>query len=90
MSELLLYRLDEVIRVKRSNGIFWTLTFRPISPHVGATVGPPRDLVVTVTDACYGGLNHGRRYSRDEIRAMEAPRSNPRSGRRDGQDQGGD
>jgi hypothetical protein len=51
MSAQSMYRLVDEIAVRRANGVFWTLTFRPILPHSGAAVGPPRDLVVTVTDA---------------------------------------
>ena len=86
MSEPLLYRLVDAIRVRRANGIFWTLTFRPILPHSSATVGPPRDLVITVTDARYRRLEtHGPNYGRDEIEAMVAPRVNPRSERKRGE-----
>ena len=82
-----LYRLVDTIQVRRSNGIFWTLTFRPILPHSSATVGPPRDLVVTITDANHDRLQtHGPNYGREEIEAMAAPRMNPRSVGRKGEE----
>ena len=72
------YRVYDEIRVKRANGVFWTLTFTPVLPHSGATVGPPRHRVVTVTEACHERLkDHGPNYAEEEIDRMGAPRANP-------------
>jgi hypothetical protein len=83
MSAQFMYRLVDEIPVRRSKGVFWTLTFRPILPHSGATVGPPRDLVVTVTDARHDALaDHGPNYTGEEIEEIEAIEASPQSSRR--------
>lgn len=75
-----MYRLTDSIRVKRPNGVFWTLTFEPILPQSSPDLDA-RLLVVTVTDARHEALSgHGPNFTRDEILGMEYPRS-PRTHR---------
>jgi hypothetical protein len=69
-----MYRLVDEIKVRRSNGVFWTLTFAPILPHSGTVGGLPRDLVVTIPDSRHDALaGHAPNFTREEIDAMAAP-----------------